>query len=267
MKRNVLTTASLSAAVIAATIGIDIQLAAAQNNSLYVAEQQKAFASAAENSPAPQSGANSSRTRNSSSGNSQVSAAPSGASPAPLSLADASWTYQSPAEAKIAQINDIVRVQVSIKSTMASLGKIDRKKQGYGGLKLASWIKFYDWNLGEDKQNYGTPEVRGNIDNKIQAQGDLQTNDKLTFTISCRIVDKRPNGNCILEGNWSVRDNEENWEYSLSGEIRPADIKPDNSVISDTIADLKVMKREAGHVRDSYRRGWALEWLDKWQPF
>ena len=89
----------------------------------------------------------------------------------------------------------------------------------------------------------------------------------MNFTISCRIVDKRPNGNCVLEGTWSVHDNEENWEYALSGEIRPEDIKPDNSVISDTIADLKIVRREAGHVRDSYRRGWALEWLDKWQPF
>ena len=66
----------------------------------------------------------------------------------------------------------------------------------------------------------------------------------MNFVISCRIVDKRPNGNLVLEGTWSVSDNEENWEYSLSGEIRPEDIKPDNTVISDTIADLRSSSRK-----------------------
>ncbi len=186
---------------------------------------------------------------------------------APMTLADTSWTYQASEEPKTAKLHDLVKVTVSVGSEMSSNGKIDRKKQGYGDLKLSKWIKFYGWNLGEDKQNYGTPEVRGEVDNKIQAQADLQTKDKLKFTIACRIVDIRPNGNCVLEGNSTVKDNEETWDYSLTGEVRAVDIKPDNTIASDVIADLKVIKREAGNVRDSYRRGWALEWLDKWQPF
>jgi flagellar L-ring protein precursor FlgH len=191
----------------------------------------------------------------------------------PLTLADSSWTFQSPTDTvKKAQLNDIVKVTVSVKSQMTSQGKIDRSKTGFGDLKLTSWIKFYGGNLGEvGGQNgqapYGTPEVRGDINNQLQAKGDLETADVLSFVISCRIVDKRPNGNLVLEGRTKVENNEENWEYSLTGEVRPEDIKPDNSIISDTIVDMHVKKREAGHVRDSYRRGWALEWLDKWMPF
>jgi len=201
--------------------------AAAQNNSLYAAQEQRGA----------------------------------------MTLADTSWTYQAPAEAKLARLNDIVKVTVSVKSQMTSQGTIDRKKLGHGDLKLTSWLKFYGGNLGENGNSYGTPEIRGDIDNQLQADGNLQTADRMNFTISCRIVDKRPNGNCVLEGTWNVSDNEEHWEYSLPGEVRPQDIKPDNSVVSDTIADLKIIKKEAGHVRDAYRRGWALEWMDKWMPF
>ena len=114
-----------------------------------------------------------------------------------MTLADASWTYQAPAEPKIAQLNDIVKVTVSVKSQMTSQGTIDRKKLGHGDLKLTSWIKFYGGNLGENggtngQPPYGTPEIRGDIDNQLQAKGNLQTQDKLSFMISCRIVDKRP---------------------------------------------------------------------------
>jgi flagellar L-ring protein precursor FlgH len=246
-----------------AALGVAVMLvgagpAAAQNNSLLAAEQQRTATPSAEPSRAPALPFEPTR----------VSATPADAARPSMSLADTSWTYWAPTDSKkLAQVNDIVKVSVSIKSTMTSTGKIDRKKQGHGDLKLTSWLKFYGGNLGENGNSYGTPEIRGDVDNQLQAQGDLETADKLLFVISCRIVDKRPNGNCVLEGTWSVRNNEENWEYSLSGEVRPEDIKPDNSVVSDTIADLKVIKREAGHVRDSYRRGWALEWLDKWQPF
>ena len=78
---------------------------------------------------------------------------------------------------------------------------------------------------------------------------------------------KRPNGNLVVEGNWSVRDNEEKWEYSLSRRMPTQDIGKGNTVVSDTIADLQIDRQEAGHVRDSYRRGWLLQWMDKWQPF
>jgi len=223
----------------------------AQNNSLYATEQRLPAA-----------------PNNSIAGPHQQTAQQTG-----MCLADSSWTYQSQVDRKTFEVNDIVKVSVQVNSTMNSTGKIDRKKTGYSDWKLTDWIKFYPGvNLGENggssgQPPYGTPEVRGDLDSKLNAQGDLQTRDSMSFTISCHIVDKRPNGNLVLEGTWSVSDNEEKWEYSLAGECRPEDVKPDNSILSNTIADLKVIRREAGHVRDSYRRGWALEWLDKWQPF
>jgi flagellar L-ring protein FlgH len=231
----------------------------AQDNSLYHREQQQQAATTpaeAARLPAPQAAM------------AQASAQGGDAPHGPRMLSDSSWTYQSPADiVKKAQVNDIVKVTVSVKSQMTSQGKIDRSKQGFGDLKLTSWIKFYGGNLGENGNTYGTPEVRGDVNNQMQAKGDLETADQLKFVLSCHIVDKRPNGNCVLEGKGVVHNNEENWEYSISGEVRPEDIKPDNSVLSENIADFNIIKREAGHVRDSYRRGWALEWLDKWMPF
>lgn len=185
----------------------------------------------------------------------------------PMMLSEGSWTYQTPEEPKTVKINDLVTVNVEVKAQLTSDGKMDRKKLGYTDLKLPAWIKFYGLNLGEDKQDYGVPHVRGEVDNKLQSQANLESKDMLKFNIACRVVDIRPNGNLVLEGSREVHNNEEVWEYTLTGECRAADILPPNIVKSDYIADLKIIKREAGHVRDGYRRGWALEWLDKWQPF
>jgi flagellar L-ring protein precursor FlgH len=186
---------------------------------------------------------------------------------APLTMAETSWTYQKADEPRVVKLHDLIVVAVSEKSEVKSDGQIDRKKKGYGDLILPDWIKFWNGNLGQAPFTNGAPHVRGEIDNKLDTLGQLQTDDLMTFHISCEVVDIRPNGNLILDGHRTIKNNEEVWDYSLTGEIRADDVKPNNTVLSENIAGLRIIKREQGHVRDSYRRGWLLEWLDKWQPF
>jgi flagellar L-ring protein precursor FlgH len=186
---------------------------------------------------------------------------------APLTMADSSWTYQKVEEPRLLKLHDLITVVVSEKSSVTSNGQIDRKKKGYGDLILPDWIKFWHGGLGAQDFPNGAPHVRGEIDNKLDTQGQLQTADAVTFHIACEVVDIRPNGNLILEGHRTIKNNEEVWDYSLTGEIRVEDVKPNNTVQSESVASLRINKREEGHVRDSYRRGWLLEWLDRWQPF
>lgn len=186
----------------------------------------------------------------------------------PLTLNDCSWTVQPTEEPRTIKLHDLVTVRVDEKSAVISDGQMDRKKIAHGDLVLKNWIKLYHgFNIGSDKFNNGTPHIRGELDNKMQSQGNLETRDSLKFVIACNVVDIRPNGNLVLEGRRTIKNNEDTWEYSLSGEVRPDSIKMNNEILSSDVADMRIVKRESGHVRDSYRRGWMLEWLDKWQPF
>ena len=54
---------------------------------------------------------------------------------------------------------------------------------------------------------------------------------------------------------------------SLVGSIRPEDVGPNNSVSSENIADMRLVKRETGQVRDGYKRGFITEFLEKYAPF
>ena len=118
-----------------------------------------------------------------------------------------------------------------------------------------------------DPQSAGDPKIRGEVDNKLRSQANLETRESMKFKIACKVVDIRPNGILVIEGTNSIQNNDEVSDYSLTGEIRAEDVKPDNTVLSASIANLRINKREEGHVRDGYRRGWMLKWLDKYQPF
>jgi flagellar L-ring protein precursor FlgH len=95
----------------------------------------------------------------------------------------------------------------------------------------------------------------------------LETRDGLKFRIQARVVDIRPNGHLVLEAHQKFKINEDDWERSISGIVDPRDVLPNNSVLSENVAELSIFKRERGEVRDGYRRGWLFLLLDKYGLF
>lgn len=185
----------------------------------------------------------------------------------PMTLEEYSWTYQKPIEPHPIRLHDIVTVMIDEKSVVISEGQMDRKKKAYGDLKLPDWVLFKGFSLIPDPQSLGDPHVRGEVDNKMRSQANLETRDSMKFRMACNVVDIRPNGNLVIEGRRTIKNNDENWDYSLNGEIRAEDVLPNNTILSENVANMRLLKREEGHVRDGYRRGWFLQWLDKYQPF
>ncbi len=177
------------------------------------------------------------------------------------------WNFEKPLEPQPVQLHDIVTVIISEAASVDSQGLMDRKKKAYGDLILKNWVLLKGFALVSDPQSGGEPHVRGEVDNKMRSEAQLQTKDSMKFHIACNVVDIRPNGNLIIEGRREIRNNNETWEYAITGEIRPKDVLPNNTVQSENVAEMKLYKHETGHVRDAYRRGWMLKWLDAVQPF
>ena len=187
----------------------------------------------------------------------------------PLTLRDLSWTYQPAEEPRQYQLNDLITVLVDEKAQVVSEGAVDRRQKTDATWSLKDWVVFFPsvFGLRPDPQVNGDPTVSHKMDGKYRAESDLETRESMKFTMACRVVDIRPNGNLVLEGRRVVQNNEESWEMALGGVVRPEDILPNNTVLSETIADLMINKREAGVIRDGYRRGWMMKWLDQHQPF
>jgi len=76
-----------------------------------------------------------------------------------------------------------------------------------------------------------------------------------------------PNGNVVLEARKSVRSNWDVWTYSLTGIARPEDVLANNTIMSENVAQMNIVKSEKGRIRDSTRRGWVLMTYDFLSPF
>jgi flagellar L-ring protein precursor FlgH len=185
----------------------------------------------------------------------------------PLMLENHSWLYVQMPAAREVQINDLITIIVDQKLQTQSAGQINRVTQSNIDARLRDWLELDGFGIQLAPQTTGDPRARGSLDSQVRTTADLQNNARMSFRITATVVDIRPNGNVVLEAHSNMRDNNEVWEASLSGIVRREDILPNNTVISEKIAELSIHKRETGQIYDAYRRGWLLKFYDAIKPF
>lgn len=200
----------------------------------------------------------------------QLSAQGAVAPPVPryLTLDNVSPYYQEPVTPRKLKVNDIVTVIVKEQSAYLSEGSVDRRKNGLYEAVLKDWVKLASGlTLKPATQADGDPKASGTIQQTYRTDSELELNDRVEFRIAATVVDIRPNGNLVLEAHSTIQQDNEVFDASISGIIRPEDISPDNTVLSEDIAEKKAYKRAKGHVRDGYRRGWMTKVIDTVNPF
>ncbi len=185
----------------------------------------------------------------------------------PLELSDASWLYQRVDPPTTLKMHDLITIVVKEGSTLNSQGTVNNRRTGTYDWQLKNWVKFDHLSLKSDPMNAGAPQANSTLDQEYQANSQLQTQDSLTFTITAEIVDIRPNGNLVVEAHRHVRIDENIWEQSLTGILRREDVLPNNTVLSQNVAELSIDKREVGQVRDGYQRGWLTRLYDRFSIF
>lgn len=185
----------------------------------------------------------------------------------PLTLEGNSWLYIKPEEPPEIQLNDILTVIVDEKSQLISQAMLMRRQQTNVDADLQKWLEFKNFGLGHAPMKGGDPQIQALYNLQNQVQSNLRASDGMQFRIAATVVDLRPNGNLVLEAHKHVRQNHEIWDASLSGIVRRQDVLPNNTVLSEDVAELSVHKTEEGHVRDGWRRGWLWLFLDRYKPF
>ena len=186
---------------------------------------------------------------------------------APLTLENHSWLYVQMPPVRELQVNDLVTIIVDQKQQSQSEGLINRITQSNIDARLRDWLVLDGFGIQPAPQTNGDPRARGSLDSQLRTNAELDVNSRMRFTITATIVDIRPNGNLVLEAHSQQTDNDECYESSLTGVVRREDVLPNNSIFSEKIAELTIHKRETGHIRDAYRRGWLLRFYDNFKPF
>ena len=168
---------------------------------------------------------------------------------------------------KARQVGDILTVLIVEESESSKDSqKTTDKKYKIGGsvsvnsptvdsLPRASWT------------NAGIPTWSVDTENSFQGKGGMENKDKLSGSISVRVMEVLPNGNLMIEGKRRLVIQHETMEFVLTGTVRPQDIARDNTVRSTFVADASIQYNSTGSIARNQNKGLVANLWDWINPF
>lgn len=116
-------------------------------------------------------------------------------------------------------------------------------------------------------ENIFSPNVSGSARSNFKGDGNTSRTGTITGTITAKVVEVLPNGNLVLESRKEIIVNNEKEILVFRGIVRPDDIAPNNTVLSQYVADAQIFLVGEGTIGDKQSQGWLVRFLDKIWPF
>lgn len=169
-------------------------------------------------------------------------------------------------DSRARRVGDIVTVRIIESSSADKEAKTEASRTSSTDHSVSSFL-----GLPLDQSSvFGyklKPEVSTDSSSEFEGDGKTSRRGTLTAVVPARITRVLPSGNYLIKGKKQIRVNDEAQYIVVSGMIRPDDILWNNSVLSTTIADLKVDYYGKGILGDQQGKGFLARVIDKVWPF
>ncbi|MCV2885482.1 flagellar basal body L-ring protein FlgH [Aestuariibacter sp. AA17] len=123
--------------------------------------------------------------------------------------------------------------------------------------------------LGGNPLRIGSESIQLGITSSDSFEGDASANqsNSLSGSISVTVVRVLPNQNLMVRGEkWLTLNNGDEY-IRLTGIVRPADISPDNEIVSNKVANARIQYSGTGTFANAQKQGWLTKFFQsEWWP-
>lgn len=98
----------------------------------------------------------------------------------------------------------------------------------------------------------------------FDGSAEAKQKNNLTGTITVTVTKVYPNGNLHVRGEKWITINHGEEFIRISGIIRPEDISPDNSIMSNRVADARISYSGTGSLQNANKPGWLTRFITHW---
>jgi flagellar L-ring protein precursor FlgH len=99
-------------------------------------------------------------------------------------------------------------------------------------------------------------------DREFRGQSLADQSNRLTGNISVTVVDIYPNGTLVVRGEKWITLNQGEEFIRISGLVRPDDIGPDNTLVSNRLANARIQYSGTGEIANSQSMGWVSRFFN-----
>lgn len=120
--------------------------------------------------------------------------------------------------------------------------------------------------LGRTASSAGNLGIGYGSKGAFSGKSDVKQNSSMSGAIAVTVVEVVSNGNLIVRGEkrLSIHDGDELIQFA--GIIRPQDIRPDNTIDSTKVADVRLVYKDVGFSGDNNRPSALTRWMNKYWP-
>lgn len=154
-------------------------------------------------------------------------------------------------------VHDQVTIIIDERSTASSEQTLDTKKDYDFNAALTKFPSLQAFLEGQiENGDSNTPaELAIKSKNKFKGEGEYERTDRFSARITAEVIDVKPNGVLVLEARKTIKKDEEAQTLVLSGNVRKEDVTDANTVLSTQLADLTIVSKNEGRVRDAAKKG------------
>lgn len=168
--------------------------------------------------------------------------------PAEPAAAASLWTDTGPAASMYADrkahaVGDIITIIISESSSASRTGKAENAKSGKTDLQAGTGI--FRW-LADASAGYS---------DSFKTQGTIANSNNVSAKLTVQVVEVKPNGNMVVSGTQSIKQNGEEQRITITGVVRPDDVRADNTVLSTYVADAQIRIDGHGPLARKQRQG------------
>lgn len=157
---------------------------------------------------------------------------------------------------KAHRIGDVITIVLDERTVSQKTNNINVKKESdasfNAGPVLGTIPSFKNFSLDTDVQH----------DRDFTGEADADQSNSLQGNITVTVAEILPNGNLSVRGEKWMTLNRGDEYIRISGMLRPEDINPDNTVLSNRLANARISYSGTGELAESSQMGWINKFFN-----
>lgn len=165
----------------------------------------------------------------------------------------------TPPEPRAFATHDLIQIIVRESSTARRSHELETEKEWELDGQVSAWPDFRIADLLQLMVRGGSgedlPQVGIEFDKEFSGEGEYQRRDDMTDRLTAEVIEVLPNGNLIIEARTRITTDDEHSCMTLTGICRPDDVSPVNTILSNQIHDLNIVRSHEGELKTAAEKG------------
>ena len=194
----------------------------------------------------------------------QTSSAPSG----PAHYSTSLWSHRGAdlfRDRRARRLGDILTVTISMKDKATLDNRSKRSRDSSHGLGFDVGHSIEWGRTASEGKASGSSALKSNT--ASDGKGEIERSESIDLRLAAVVADVLPNGHLLIQGSQEVRVNYELRVLTFTGVVNVADIKADNTIPYERIAEARMSYGGRGRSMEVQQPAWGHQILDIISPF